>query len=191
MIPILLHRITVTALTAVLVAAEPCTLTISHAMQGSPYTLRYAYSLRYKGDTENPLTNGNIEDPGCTATTLPAVWNGFHGVDLDMALKIRKNKKFSKVEVRFLDLPGSRIFAPEQVYLYTGQGKHRERMKLESEVTREERVAGGSVVIHHFKLRSEGMKHLSLQAVNKGVCPPDHPDAGQTAWLFCDEVIFR
>lgn len=169
----------------------PCIQKVPNLALNSSYKLRYSYSLRYRGDTENPLTNGNIEHPDCDANTLSPAWNGFRGVPLDIAIKLGKKTRASTVELRFLHLPESWIFAPDTVQVFSGSGKSQEVLQPEPDIRHEPRKGGGEVVIYSFTFRARELKTISVRAVNRGTCPPDHPGAGQPAWLFCDEVIVR
>lgn len=172
-------------------AELPCSQTVASKVLNLPYSLNYPNSLRYNGDSRFPLTNGNVEHPECDVSGFPLVWTGFLGVDLDLEIKTRTKTEIRIVEIRFLDLPGSSVLAPDSVEVYVKKRWGKYEKMLEPDITRKERKTEGEIVTFSFEGRKTDIRRVKVVAKSVKVCPPGHPSEGKPAWLFSDEIIVR
>lgn len=146
--------------------------------------LRTAYSPQYPGGGDlalvDGLTGGNDFRDG--------LWQGYHGVNLDVVVDLLEVREISGVEVRFIQDQRSWIFLPEEVSceisldgrVFEPAGKV---------VTRPADEGGDAppVKVYAFPAKVRA-RYLRIAAKNRGVCPPGHPGAGQPAWIFADEI---
>ncbi len=165
------------------------TLTIPNQIQNQPYTIQNQNSIRYKGKSVTPLTDGIIENPNIISSYSRRVWVGLEGKDLDVRFDLQEGNKSKDIEIRFLDLAESWIFQPQKVEVYLYYKNQKSPSIMEPPFVLVDRQTGGSIVIYQVHVDQKELLRFEIKAKNQGVCPEGHPGAGKPAWLFMDEVI--
>ena len=155
----------------------------NRALEGSIQMLRQP-SPRYMGSGDKTLIDGRI---GSRAHD-DGFWMGWEADNMLVVIDLKKEINVSSVDARFLNSPGTWIFAPEKVsYSYSSDG--RIFTPAESVVT------GGD--LHQADIRTvslpvnKNIRYLRIEASNIGVNPEWHTNPGEKSWLFCDEIIIK
>lgn len=164
-------------------------LNIPNLIQNKSYVIQNQNSIRYKGSSISPLTDGIIENPNITSSYAKRVWVGLEGKDLDFQLDVQNGSNYKNVEIRFLDLAESWIFQPQKVEVYLYYKNQKTPKKIEPPFVLVDRPTGGSIVIYQAQVDQKELLRFEIKARNQGVCPEGHPGAGKPAWLFIDEIM--
>jgi len=150
-------------------------------------TVRYfkPYSYRYTAGGDGALTDGlrgttNHRDGG---------WQGYLGNNMEVIIDLGKVDSIMSVSATFLQISGSWIFMPDTVIFSLSQdGK---RFHSINEIRNDIPKKTDRPIIKQF---SQGFprtkaRYIKVRAVNPGVCPPWHEGAGESCWLFVDEIV--
>lgn len=118
-------------------------------------------------------------------------WLGFKGDDLLATILFEKRVDIGRVSIGILNNPGSWIFPPQEVFVMASVDgiNYKEIGRLESEQIQKQLRNGRTEL--SIKVVPAQTAFIKVTARNYGVCPEDHPGAGETTWLFVDEIIFE
>ncbi len=118
-------------------------------------------------------------------------WLGFSGRDLEALITLDDRSTLSRCSVGILNDPGSWIFPPESVEVQASV----DGITFVTVGALPDRDAVGEVRKGRSQLRVKikpaQARYLKVIVRNTGTCPPDHPGAGEPAWLFVDEIILE
>jgi hypothetical protein len=129
---------------------------------------------------------------GITGTTnfLDGNWLGYEGKDLEAEVEFDEVRKLSAISVRCLSENKSWIYLPGKVEFYTADdGKH--FSLIGSGSSENSLTSDPQIVTYTAKFENLQARRIKVVVKNTGVCPPQRPGAGNPAWLFVDEVVFR
>jgi len=165
---------------------EPAVLNLEvHEALERPVQIRDRYSPRRSGGGDLALTDGvrgnnDIDD---------ASWQGYEGTDLEAVVDLGEVKPIQKITCGFLQDSSHSVFLPSWVeFSVSDDGANFHAVgSSTSDVARN----NPDKIIKDFNAQLEDIngRFVKVRARNIGVCPPDHPLAGQKAWLFADEII--
>lgn len=167
------------------------TLNIPNLIRYQSYTFDKQNSIRYKGISKNPLTDGIVENPNIISSYAQRVWVGLEGEDLDVSFSVETLNHYNNIELRFLDLADSWIFQPQKVEVYLYYKDQKKPKIMEPPFVLIDRPTGGYIAIYQVQVEPKELLRFEVKAKNQGVCPEGHPGAGKPAWLFIDEVIVK
>lgn len=156
-----------------------------HLALGLPAALSFPYQEQYSGG--GPLALGD----GLRGSRSPGDgrWQGFDGADLIAVINLGKARKIGRVAAGFLQNSASWIFLPEAVeFAVSVDGKE---YTIIATPTNDTAPLNPEPQIKEFSAEVAGKKvrFVRVHARNIGVCPEGHPGAGNSAWLFADEII--
>ncbi|MEZ4829941.1 MAG: glycoside hydrolase family 20 protein [Bacteroidia bacterium] len=157
-----------------------------HLATAHPVTLTYPYSDKYTAGGASGLVNGITGSEQFSDGN----WQGFEGKDLEAVVDLGEKKKVSQVITNFFHASGSWIFEPTRVevslssdgsdYQLLGEMRFPDAAKeSESNGKKTARISG----------TPQEARYVKVKAVSLGVCPQWHPAAGQSCWLFVDEIV--
>lgn len=155
---------------------------------GRNITLNTKYSSQYSAGGNialiNMLRGGNDFKTGD--------WQGYHGNDIDAVVDLGENLKISKLGMGFLQDENSWIFMPEYVRFEVSEnGKDFEEVGVVKN-TVSQKAGGGIIKNFEIKLHNAmRIKYIKVFAKNIEKCPHWHKGAGETSWLFADEIWFE
>lgn len=118
-------------------------------------------------------------------------WLGFRGADLDAFITLQDRADVSRVSLGFMNNPGSWIFPPQniQVLASVDGNSFSEIGSIQADEISGQLVKGRNEIA--VKIKPALTKYIKVVVKNMGNCPPDHPGAGEPAWLFVDEIILE
>ncbi|TSA26266.1 MAG: hypothetical protein D4R67_08240 [Bacteroidetes bacterium] len=116
-------------------------------------------------------------------------WQGYEGVDLDAVVDLGEVQEVSQISAGFLQDVGSWIFFPVEVQFFTS---------LDGETFTPAGISNHELSQKDFELRTLEQwidmnppvqtRFVWVVAKNPGVCPDWHPGAGNSCWIFVDEI---
>jgi len=159
---------------------------IFHNAIGKPVKYLQPYSYRYPASGENALTDGLR---GSTSHR-DGLWQGFLGNDLEVIIDLGKEIPIKSVSTTFLQNQRSWIFLPSLVeFSLSPDGKKWHSINEQrNTVSQKEEKA----IIQPFSqaFRETTMaRFIKIKADNIGVCPSWHEGAGESCWMFLDEIV--
>jgi sialidase-1 len=116
-------------------------------------------------------------------------WLGFSGADVDLVIGFGKEENISKITASMLVDPGSWIFQPQSIELWSSSdGATFEKMGEKQLKALTENSASG---LNFFDLEVPTFQSKFIKVVLKNIpqIPDWHPGAGTPAWLFVDEIL--
>jgi len=150
-------------------------------------SLKSPASKKYAGKSELSLVDGELG----TENYLDVEWLGFEGEDMELLIEFNQITSISSFIASCLQNNGSWIFLPKEREFYaSNDGKS--FSKIQS-VKEEISVKPDSYHLFEVKNTFEPTetKFLKIIIKNIGICPDDHPGAGNKAWLFVDEIMIE
>ncbi|MDH5399366.1 MAG: discoidin domain-containing protein [Cyclobacteriaceae bacterium] len=145
------------------------------------------YSAKFRVGEEKALIDGKLGSAG----SLWNSWQGFEGNDVDVTIDLGKSQKVDSITVSFLQSQGSWVFLPTSVeYQLSADGQNFESVATFENVIDPANIE--AVVKEHVaSLEGVSTRYVRVIAKSVGVCPEDHPGAGEKAWVFVDEIVVR
>ena len=115
-------------------------------------------------------------------------WQGYYGVDFDATVDLGKVQKINAVGAGFNQNIWSWIFMPTEVnFQASTDGKNWKQIgTVQNDV--DERKSGEITKDFSIDKVNDKARYIKVQAKNIGVCPSWHVGAGDTAWIFVDEI---
>lgn len=149
--------------------------------------LAFQPDAKYIGLGANILTDGKIGSNNFD----DGKWIGFRGTNLDAVLGFAKYAEIKSVSIGFLADGNSWIFLPKGIVVQASVdgNSFTEIGRMNGEKI-EENAKNGRLEIN-VEITPAKSKFLRIIAQNIGVCPANHPGAGEPAWLFVDEIIIE
>jgi hexosaminidase len=140
--------------------------------------------------------------PGQGATTLvdglqgsirhhDGFWQGFYGDDMAVEIDLGTTRTISNVTGSFMQYQALWIFMPEtlEVSVSTDGVNYSEAGTVANTIDRKKDKGFGEEL--QVKFSEIPARYIRIKATNGGVCPAWHPGAGDTTWIFADEIIVR
>ena len=145
------------------------------------------YSPWYRAGGDQGLVDGILGSEDHKDGT----WQGFEGNDLELTIDLGAERAIFRTEMNFLQSRAAWIFMPQ--FIEVSLSSDGESWHLVSHVDNEVSVGDEQIAIHRLSadFPSTRTRYVKVLAKNRGVCPEDHPGAGDLAWIFCDEVLVR
>jgi hexosaminidase len=151
---------------------------------GKKIKLKKASSPSYPG---NPgafgLINGALSDKGISSPE----WLGWNNGDMEATIDLIKPAKISSVKVHTMEQNGGWIYLPASIdVLASKDGKIYKLIgKTDVYVRDESGFASGYMTV---TFAPQTLRYIKVVAKNYGKIPDGKPGAGNTAWLFIDEI---
>ena len=145
--------------------------------------IKNTYSREYSAGGDLALIDDNLG--GTNFRT--GGWQGYHGVDFEAVIDLRKKQAVNTIVARFLSDQRSWIFLPESVEISISDKPYDYKViSLINNPVTEDNVPS----IHEFKgQKVHAMaRYIRVRAKNIGTCPSWHAGSGNPAWLFIDEI---
>ncbi len=143
------------------------------------------YSEQYTGGGDSCLVDG--ANGGMLYNS--GYWQGYNGNDMEVVIDMRKAVAVNKVSISFLQMYNDWIFLPMQVEVSVSTDNitfnNFKTFNFTATQLDDEACIGESKI----DLNATAVRYIKIKAKNRGLCPDNHPGAGQKAWLFCDEVV--
>jgi hexosaminidase len=153
---------------------------------GKKITLTTQADKKYPGDGAFTLVNGVQNEKGMLKSSE---FLGFNGTDMEATIDLGKDMEVSKIVLHTLNQQGSWIYLPSQVEVSfipfidtTIITKH---APIES-VTHIVKDESNTQTIQLTEPKT--CRYVRVYAKNFGIIPTGKPGAGNSAWLFVDEI---
>jgi hypothetical protein len=147
-------------------------------------TLTAQASLKYPGSGISGLFDGLIG----SSNPNNRQWMGFEGDDFEVTADLGEVKIVKTIGLDVLQLPASWIFLPSKIEFYASDdGKTFNLLTTYYPSETDDIHLDGPVMLAR-SFDNLHTRFIRIKASNIGTCPPDHPGAGQKAWLFVSEV---
>ncbi len=146
------------------------------------------YNTRYNAQYTAHGDNGLIDGLRGGADFRTGNWQGFEGVNLDVALDLGKSQKINKLGAGFLQDENSWIFFPVKLQVeISDDGQH---FTLAGESLNDIPQTEKGVLQKDFVIDLKGQKahYVRVIGVSPGKCPSWHKGAGNPCWIFADEI---
>ena len=158
---------------------------LNHHAIGKRTNYLQPYSYRYTGGGDGALTDGlrgssDHRDGG---------WQGFLGNDMEVVIDLGKVEPVRSVAITFLQNNASWIFLPDSViFSLSPNGK---RFHSINEVGNSITKKTDRPIIQEFSqiFPDTPARYIKVRAKNAGVCPSWHEGAGESCWVFADEIV--
>ncbi len=160
---------------------------IFHKALGKKTKLEVQPVKKYSGKGAQTLVDGMTG----SARYNDGYWLGFDGTDLDFTVDMEEEVPVKQVTVNFYQRQSSWIFMPVEVIIQvldeSGKIAASQTVLPKTDPKSEE------TVIEAFKVKFDHVKGQYVRVVGKncGNCPAWHKGAGDTCWIFTDEVIVK
>ncbi len=158
---------------------------IFHKAIGKPVTYLSKYSYRYPAAGDGALTDGIR---GST-NHRDGYWQGFLGKDAEVIIDLGKEEPIKNVSVTYLRNQRSWIFLPDFTeFSLSSDGKkyHSINEQLNKFKQKDEEVA---ILPLSQIFPSTPARFIKIKVKNPGVCPSWHEGAGESCWIFLDEIL--
>ncbi|GAB3888378.1 glycoside hydrolase family 20 protein [Spirosoma agri] len=153
-----------------------------HKGKNKPYT--YATELGNDSDAKtNKLTDGVRGDTPRSRRE----WANFFG-NMDVTLDLGDVTSVTKVSLNFLKVILDKNFPPTSVSIAISRDGKDYKEAIDQPITYELTGPWDILpVVADFK--TARARYVRIRAKNAGVCPADHPDAGQKTYFSTDEIV--
>jgi sialate O-acetylesterase len=161
----------------------------NHLATGKNIVADHPASKQYAGQP-NALLNGLRG----SVMFRDGQWQGYQQVDFIGTIDLAEPMRLKKITAGFLHDPGSWIFLPGNVKIYTSADGANFREAGEINSTHLQGIKDPFVKDYEWNLGTEldqPVRFVRIHAKNIGVCPAWHPGKGDKAWLFVDEIIME
>jgi len=164
----------------------PTTGPVLNIAAGKSLTLENPYDTEYAGDGGESLIDGNRG----TMDHTDGMWQGFKEVDLVARIDLGEEIHLERITAGFIENQSARVFLPSVVEIAVSRDGQ--------EFSVIKRVdTGGEAFSQSPRIRdvaaavdsSVPVRYVRLRGVNIGTAPDWHPRAGESLWIFADEII--
>lgn len=166
----------------------PRTVTVvDHLAVGTTVRLATPADSRYPGTGSHTLVDGargTIFNDG--------FWNGWQGPDLDAVVDLGAVRAVTSVELSLLEQVNSWILFPDTVAVYRSDDG-RDWQLIERQATDRPVVpdATSRELVGFYLPAGVATRWLRVVARGGRQLPAWHPGAGESAWIFADEIVVR
>lgn len=140
--------------------------------------------VKYSGGKPETLTDGMRG-----TTDWNYFWLGWEGEDMDVTIDLGEPDTIRKVSAGFLQDNRSWIFMPEKVTIRFSLDGERfsDAIGIVTDVSADDM----NLTIKPFEIETGEIsaRYIRIHALNRKVCPENHPAAGGKAWIFADEIV--
>jgi len=152
---------------------------------GKKLKLATAYSNRYPAQGNNTLVDGlrgstNHRDGN---------WQGYLATDLDAMVDLGKVMPVNKISLGFLQNQNAWIFMPSEIiFQVSSDGINFTEV---AKITNDASAKQDDILIRDFTqtLNAVKARYIKVKAVSIKTCPSWHKGAGDTCWMFADEIM--
>jgi hypothetical protein len=158
---------------------------IEHLARGSEVAVQPEMTSRYSAAGNAGLVDGyrgSIDRRG-------GDWQGYATDDFEAIIDLGKMVPIDRLETGFLQRASAQVFLPKEVeYALSPDGAEFTAVGVVSHDVPAEEVGSRR---EYFSIDVEGSsaRFVRVRAASLGSCPSGHPQEGDPAWLFVDEVI--
>lgn len=115
-------------------------------------------------------------------------WFRCGGADLDATIDLGRRMSVRELSMRFLQDANARIFPPASVRFQVSDDRMAWRPVGEAAHAVSDRLQDKVIVPFGVQVNAEA-RHVRVHAVSVRTCPAWHPAAGQTSWLYTDQIV--
>ncbi len=151
---------------------------------GKTPTLINKYHRNYTGGGDHALTDGIVG----SNDFRDGHWQGYESNDLNTVIDLGSVMEIKNINTFFLQHYNAWIFMPEFVqYEISEDGIN---YKILSKIDGKEKMKKAHEFVDSFSFSFAPTKARYVKVIGKnmGVCPPEHPGAGEKSWIFVDEI---
>jgi hexosaminidase len=150
---------------------------------GKKITLRSQPSRLYPGDGAFTLVNGVQNEKGLDR---PREFLGFNGTDCEASIDLGTTQQINNVKAHVLEETSSWIWRPKYFQvLISPDDKIYTEMGMTDVIRFNETNTNGIMTVQQ---KSVAARYLRIKLGNYGIIPDGNPGAGNSAWLFVDEI---
>ncbi|MCX6216289.1 family 20 glycosylhydrolase [Spirosoma sp.] len=156
---------------------------VLHKGKNKPYT--YGTPLdKYSDPKSAKLTDGVRGDTPRSRQE----WVNVYGNDMDVTLDLGSVTSVTKVSLNFLKVILEKGFPPKSVEIALSKDGSDFKEAIAQPVVYELNGPWAILpVVADFK--TARARYVRIQAKNAGICPPEHPNAGEKTWFSIDEIV--
>lgn len=159
---------------------------VTDKLTGKNVTYTFPYSSYYPANGPNSLTDGIRGKQA-----VGKYWHGFSGKDMIATIDMEKPTSIHEVSGGFLQRYSDWIFLPSSMKVETSEDgvNFSDAGTFNNTVPVDEKKS----LIKDFTVQFSPRicRYIRITAKNIGVCPPGHPGAGKSAWIFSDEIMAK
>ena len=146
------------------------------------------YSDYYKANHELTLLDGQL---GSTEFR-DGDWQGFWNTHIDITIDLEKETLFDTLSVHFYQYINSWIFSPIEIAFHVSNDSinwtHLGTIKKEEHISKRGKIIDEFSIFNSSK---KSYRYINLVANPLKVIPDWHEAAGNSTWLFVDEIIVK
>ena len=154
-----------------------------HKATGKKITLATPAAKNYPGDGALTLVNGIKANKGYSRTRD---YLGFSGADAEAVIDLGEKTALTKVEVSFLQQPGSWIYPPSAIEVYSSEDgtlfSQLEAVPINRADFSENAMKSKELILN------TKCRFVKVIVKNFGPIPSGQAGEGKPAWLFVDEI---
>jgi len=150
-------------------------------------TLKHSLHRKIGGGWPGALTDGLQAE----ANFSDSDWRGIRRYDLEAVVDLEKTISIDHLSASFLQNIDRRIFLPEWVEfsVSTSGQRYEELVKLNQNIPQKQ--TGEFIYEFSYNGQSKHARYVRIRAKNLKTCPDWHRGAGESAWLYVDELIIN
>jgi hypothetical protein len=146
--------------------------------------IKSTYSKQYHAGGPDGLLDGILG----SENWRKGDWQGYQAQDFEAVVDLRKTKKISKIDARFLQDSRAWILMPTKVEYYISDDNRNFKLAKTVENTYDAKNTDVKVVDFTAQIAPTSAKYVKVKAFNFGKLPQWHQGAGGDAYLFIDEI---
>ena len=146
------------------------------------------YSNYYKANQELTLVDGQLGGK----EFRDGDWQGFWNTHLDITIDLEKETLFDSLSVHFYQYINSWIFSPIEIAFNVSNDSV--NWTNLGTIDKEEHISKRGKIIDEFSIFNslkKSYRYINLEANPLKVIPDWHEAAGNSTWLFVDEIIVK
>ena len=164
----------------------PSLVKMDHSGVGKSMKLENRAHKKYAGESSDALINGL----GGTNNFRDVSWQGFEAEDMIATIDLGRIQKVNSIEARFLQDQVVWIFLPQKVEIeHSTDGKYFKTI-YESFPNNDFSLIQDIFRYHTAPIDLES-RYIRVKGMNLNKCPDYHPGAGESCWVFADEIIIH
>ena len=150
-------------------------------------TLKHSLHRKIGGGWPGALTDGLQAE----ANFSDSDWRGIRRYDLEAEIDLERMITIDHISASFLQNIDRRIFLPEWVEfsVSTSGQRYEELVKLNQNIPQKQ--TGEFIYKFSYTGKSKRARYVRIRAKNLKTCPDWHRGAGESAWLYVDELIIN